>query len=98
MLKLSEKTIRYGRTDGRTDSNYRKASLLKIKITCQKSEAVKNYGCNLQGQEMRELDKEEEKMKISVVSSDVIHDFPLWLDPVLIQRILFAFKAILKQL
>ena len=33
---------------------------------------------------MRELDKEEEKMKISVVSSDVIHDFSLWLDPVLV--------------
>ena len=29
MPKLTEKAIRYGRTDGRTDPNYRKASLLK---------------------------------------------------------------------
>ena len=31
MPKLSKKIIRYGRTDGLTDPNYRKASLLKIK-------------------------------------------------------------------
>ena len=29
MPKLTKKAIRYGRTDGRTDPNYRKASLLK---------------------------------------------------------------------
>ena len=32
MTKLTKKAIRYGRTDGRTDPNYRKASLLK-KVT-----------------------------------------------------------------
>ena len=31
MPKLTKKAIRYGRTDGRTDPNYRKASLLKIR-------------------------------------------------------------------
>ena len=31
MPKLTEKAIRYRRTDGRTDPNYRKASLLKRK-------------------------------------------------------------------
>ena len=30
MTKLTKKAIRYGRTDGHTDPNYRKASLLKI--------------------------------------------------------------------
>ncbi len=30
MPKLSKKAIRYGRTYGRTDPNYRKATLLKI--------------------------------------------------------------------
>ena len=32
MPKLSNKAIRYGRTDGWTDPNYRKASLLKTPI------------------------------------------------------------------
>ena len=31
MHKLSKKAIRYGLTDGLTDHNYRKASLLKMK-------------------------------------------------------------------
>ena len=30
MPKLTKKAIRYGRTDGRTDPNYRKDSLLKM--------------------------------------------------------------------
>ena len=41
MPKLTQKAIRYGRTDGRTDPNYRKASNL------ESLNLVKRYKMNL---------------------------------------------------
>ena len=43
MLKLTEKAIRQGRTDERTDPNHRKASLLKLQTVLSgeaKGEAI----------------------------------------------------------
>ena len=42
MPKLAKKAICYGRTDGRTDPNYRVASLLKRMTTSISSDAQKN--------------------------------------------------------